>query len=207
MGWKLDTARTAVMQNIGAALAVRTIRPYKAQKGFKVKARAILLRPALSCIVRGAWAPRGRFKPFCARSSEINETLHIQANGLIFSQCSKTEQAETAISGRLRRAPAFKGGFLLLVWQGLNVSYGGLLTGSLRACRSLSYGYCRPDSDPRPSTAIESGIHSKNLGGHNYGKKSPYPSTRIQSHNSPDLHNAPSSTGAGYSYCFLRGAL
>lgn len=207
MGWNIDTARTAVMQNIEAALAVRTKRPYKAQKGFKMKVRAILFRPALSCIVRGAEALRGRFKPFFARSSEINETLHIQANGLIFPQCSKTEQAESGISGIFRRAPAFKGGFLLLVWQGLNVSYGGLLAGSRKACRYLKSGYSTPDSDPRPSSGIESGNKENTLGGHNYGKKSPYPSTRIQSHNSPDLHNAPSSTGAGYSYCFLRGAL
>lgn len=120
-------------------------------------------------------------------------------------QCSKTGQAETAISGILRRAPAFKGGFLLLAWQGLNVSYGGLLTGSRKACRYLSYGYCRPDSDPRPSTAMESGNHSKNSGGQYHGKKSAYPSTRVQSHNSAYLHRT-EDTGAGYSYCLLGGA-
>ncbi len=206
MGWKLDTARTAVMQNIEAALAVRTIRPYKAQKGFKMKARAILFRPALSCAASSAEALRGRFKPFCARSSEINETLHIQANGLIFPQCSKTEQAEIGTSGITRRAPAFKGGFLLLVWQGLNVSYGGLLTGSRKACRYLVDGCSKPDSDPRPSIGTESGNKDDLQGGQYHGKKSTHPSTRIQSHNSADLHST-ENTGAGYSYCFLGGAL
>lgn len=151
-------------------------------------------------------ALRSRFKAFTVDCLKANPALHNPVNRLIFSQCSKTEQAESGISGILRRAPAFKGGFLLLAWQGLNVSYGGLLTGSRKACRYLSYGYSTPDSDPRPSSGIESGNHSKNSGGQYHGKKSAYPSTRIQSHNSADLHSS-EDTGAGYPLCFLTEAL
>lgn len=81
------------------------------------------------------------------------------------SQCSDKEQAEGGISDFLRRAPALIGGFLLLVRQGPNTSfYGGLLEGSLTAGRYLRSGYSTPDSDPRPSSGIESGNRKIFLG-------------------------------------------
>lgn len=81
------------------------------------------------------------------------------------SQCSNKEQAEGGISDFLRRAPALIGGFLLLVRQGPDISfYGGSLEGSLTAGRYLRSGYSTPDSDPRPSSGIESGNRKIFLG-------------------------------------------
>ena len=76
------------------------------------------------------------------------------------------EQAEGGISDLHGRAPALlKGGFLLLVRQGPDISfYGGSLKGSLTAGRFLCSGYSTPDSDPRPSSGIESGIRRLNIG-------------------------------------------
>ncbi|WP_281523235.1 hypothetical protein [Turicimonas muris] len=82
------------------------------------------------------------------------------------SQCSNKEQAEIGTSDFLRRAPALlKGGFLLLVRQGPDISfYGGSLEGSLTAGRYLRSGCSKPDSDPRPSIGTESGIRRLNIG-------------------------------------------
>lgn len=82
------------------------------------------------------------------------------------SQCSDKEQAEIGTSESNRRAPALlKGGFLLLVRQGPDISfYGGSLKGSLTAGRFLLGGCSKPDSDPRPSIGTESGIKGKLIG-------------------------------------------
>lgn len=72
----------------------------------------------------------------------------------------KQPRAETAISELQRRATASRNGG---VFYARNVAeppitfLWGLPTGSRKACRFLCNGYCRPESNPRPSTAIESG--------------------------------------------------
>lgn len=138
-----------------------------------MKAQAHSLRPALSCIVRRMKAVRSRFRKSGAGREYLTQLRKVWFSivkssprlygfyflGLQSSQCSKTEQAEIGTSELFRRAPAFKGGFLLLVWQGLNVSInGGLLTGSRKACRYLNSGSSKPDSNPRPSIGTESGV-------------------------------------------------
>ena len=80
----------------------------------------------------------------------------------------------------------------------------GLLTGSRKACRFLFDGYCRPVSDPRPSTAIESGILGNQKGGHYHGKNSAYPHARIHPHYPAHLFN-PYNSGPGASICLVGG--
>ena len=106
------------------------------------------------------------------------KAVHLENRG-------KQLRAEAGISEDIRRATASMNGgvFMLVTWQSLALPiYGGLLTGSRKACRYLMGGYCRPESDPRPSTAIESGILGNSLGGHYHGKNSAYPHARIHPH-------------------------
>lgn len=120
----------------------------------------------------------------------------------------KQPRAETAISEDIRRATASRNGgvFMLVTWQSLLLPiYGGLLTGSRKACRYLMGGYCRPESNPRPSTAIESGILGNSLGGHDHGKNSAYPHARIHPHYSTHLFS-PYNSGPGASICLVGGA-
>ena len=117
-------------------------------------------------------------------------------------------RADTAISEDIRRATASRNGgvFMLVTWQSLLLPiYGGLLTGSRKACRYLMGGYCRPESDPRPSTAIESGILGNSLGGHYHGKNSAYPHARIPPHYPAHLFS-PHNSGPGASICLVGGA-
>lgn len=120
----------------------------------------------------------------------------------------KQPRADTAISEDIRRATASRNGgvFMLVTWQSLLLPiYGGLLTGSRKACRYLMGGYCRPESDPRPSTAIESGILGNSLGGHYHGKNSAYPHARIHPHYPAHLFS-PYNSGPGASICLVGGA-
>lgn len=119
----------------------------------------------------------------------------------------KQPRAEGGISESFRRAPALIGGvFMLVTWQGLALPiYGGLLTGSRKACRYLKDGYSTPDSNPRPSTAIESGILGNPLGGHYHGKNSAYPHARIHPHYPAHLFS-PYNSGPGASICLVGGA-
>lgn len=120
----------------------------------------------------------------------------------------KQPRADTAISEDIRRATASRNGgvFMLVTWQSLALPiYGGLLTGSRKACRYLMGGYCRPESDPRPSTAIESGILGNSLGGHYHGKNSAYPHARIHPHYPAHLFS-PYNSGPGASICLVGGA-
>ena len=81
------------------------------------------------------------------------KAVHLENRG-------KQLRAETAISGLQRRATASRNGG---VFYARNVAeppitfLWGLPTGSRKACRFRCNGYCRPESNPRPSTAIESG--------------------------------------------------
>lgn len=81
------------------------------------------------------------------------KAVHLENRG-------KQLRAETAISGLQRRATASRNGG---VFYARNVAeppitfLWGLPTGSRKACRFLCNGYCRPESNPHPSTAIESG--------------------------------------------------
>lgn len=120
----------------------------------------------------------------------------------------KQPRADTAISEDIRRATASRNGgvFMLVTWQSLALPiYGGLLTGSRKACRYLMGGYCRPESNPRPSTAIESGILGNPLGGHYHGKNSAYPHDRIHPHYPAHLFS-PYNCGPGASICLVGGA-
>lgn len=120
----------------------------------------------------------------------------------------KQPRADTAISEDIRRATASRNGgvFMLVTWQSLALPiYGGLLTGSRKACRYLMGGYCRPESAPRPSTAIESGILGNPLGGHYHGKNSAYPHDRIHPHYPAHLFS-PYNSGPGASICLVGGA-
>ena len=70
----------------------------------------------------------------------------------------KQPRADSGISEDIRRATASMNGgvFMLVTWQSLALPiYGGLLTGSRKACRYLMGGYSTPESDPRPSSGIE----------------------------------------------------
>ena len=119
----------------------------------------------------------------------------------------KQTRADSGISETKRRAPALVGG----VFYARNVAeppitfLWGLLTGSRKACRYLMGGYCRPESDPRPSTAIESGILGNSLGGHYHGKNSAYPHARIHPHYPAHLFS-PHNSGPGASICLVGGA-
>ena len=119
----------------------------------------------------------------------------------------KQPRAEGGISESFRRAPALIGGvFMLVTWQGLALPiYGGLLTGSRKACRYLKDGYSTPDSNPRPSSGIESGLQGNSLGGHYHGKNSAYPHARIHPHYPAHLFS-PYNSGPGASICLVGGA-
>lgn len=119
----------------------------------------------------------------------------------------KQPRAEGGISESFRRAPALIGGvFMLVAWQGLALPiYGGLLTGSRKACRYLKDGYSTPDSNPRPSSGIESGLQGNSLGGHYHGKNSAYPHARIHPHYPAHLFS-PYNSGPGASICLVGGA-
>lgn len=129
------------------------------------------------------------------------KAVHLENRG-------KQLRADTAISEDIRRATASRNGgvFMLVTWQSLALPiYGGLLTGSRKACRYLMGGYCRPESDPRPSTAIESGILGNPLGGHYHGKNSAYPHARIHPHYPAHLfspHNSGPGSGARTLLCY-----
>lgn len=119
----------------------------------------------------------------------------------------KQPRAEGGISESFRRAPALIGGvFMLVTWQGLALPiYGGLLTGSRKACRYLKDGYSTPDSNPRPSSGIESGLQGNSLGGHYHGKNSAYPHARIHPHYPAHLfspHNSGPGSGARTLLCY-----
>lgn len=119
----------------------------------------------------------------------------------------KQPRADTAISETKRRATASRNGG---VFYARNVAeppitfLWGLLTGSRKACRFLFDGYCRPVSDPRPSTAIESGILGNQKGGHYHGKNSAYPHARIHPHYPAHLFS-PYNSGPGASICLVGG--
>lgn len=119
----------------------------------------------------------------------------------------KQTRADSGISESFRRAPALIGGvFMLVTWQGLALPiYGGLLTGSRKACRYLKDGYSTPDSNPRPSSGIESGLQGNSLGGHYHGKNSAYPHARIHPHYPAHLFS-PHNCGPGASICLVGGA-
>lgn len=103
---------------------------------------------------------------------EANKSLHEVKSILKCPQCFKREQAEIGTSEFIRRAPALIGGFLMLVWQSSKVQIkGGLLSGSLTACRYLMSGSSKPESSPRPSIGTESGIYSKTLGADTMARK------------------------------------
>lgn len=128
------------------------------------------------------------------------KAVHLENRG-------KQLRAEAGISESFRRAPALIGGvFMLVTWQGLALPiYGGLLTGSRKACRYLKDGYSRPVSNPRPSTGIESGLQGNSLGGHYHGKNSAYPHARIHPHYPAHLFS-PYNSGPGASICLVGGA-
>lgn len=98
---------------------------------------------------------------------DFKSPLQRHATSLLFFQLGIKTRAESGISEFLRRAPATIGGFLMLViWQSLLLLFlWGLLSGSLMACRYLRNGYSTPESDPRPSSGIDSGNLSNFLGG------------------------------------------
>ena len=129
------------------------------------------------------------------------KAVHLENRG-------KQLRAEAGISEDIRRATASMNGgvFMLVTWQSLLLPiYGGLLTGSRKACRYLMGGYSRPESDPRPSTGIESGILGNSLGGHYHGKNSAYPHARIHPHYPAHLFS-PHNSGPGASICLVGGA-
>lgn len=120
----------------------------------------------------------------------------------------KQPRADSGISEDIRRATASMNGgvFMLVTWQSLALPiYGGLLTGSRKACRYLMGGYSTPESDPRPSSGIESGILGNPLGGHYHGKNSAYPHARIHPHYPAHLFS-PHNSGPGASICLVGGA-
>lgn len=120
----------------------------------------------------------------------------------------KQPRADSGISEDIRRATASMNGgvFMLVTWQSLALPiYGGLLTGSRKACRYLMGGYSTPESDPRPSSGIESGILGNPLGGHYHGKNSAYPHARIHPHYPAHLFS-PYNSGPGASICLVGGA-
>ena len=120
----------------------------------------------------------------------------------------KQPRADSGISEDIRRATASMNGgvFMLVTWQSLALPiYGGLLTGSRKACRYLMGGYSTPESDPRPSSGIESGILGNPLGGHYHGKNSAYPHDRIHPHYPAHLFS-PYNSGPGASICLVGGA-
>lgn len=128
------------------------------------------------------------------------KAVHLENRG-------KQLRADSGISESFRRAPALIGGvFMLVTWQGLALPiYGGLLTGSRKACRYLKDGYSTPDSNPRPSSGIESGLQGNSLGGHYHGKNSAYPHARIHPHYPAHLFS-PHNCGPGASICLVGGA-
>lgn len=129
------------------------------------------------------------------------KAVHLENRG-------KQLRAETAISGLQRRATASRNGG---VFYARNVAeppitfLWGLPTGSRKACRFLCNGYCRPESNPRPSTAIESGILGNQKGGHYHGKNSAYPHARIHPHYPAHLFS-PYNCGPSASICLVGGA-
>ena len=121
----------------------------------------------------------------------------------------KQPRADSGISEDIRRATAPRNGgvFMLVTRQSLLLPiYGGLLTGSRKACRYLMGGYSTPVSDPRPSSGIESGILGNSLGGHYYGKNSAYPHDRIHPHYPAHLFS-PHNCGPGARLCLIGGVL
>lgn len=155
-----------------------------------------------------------RFKPLAAPlsfalSRGIGTLYRVCLKAVNSKNRVKQPRADTAISEDIRRATASRNGgvFMLVTWQSLLLPiYGGLLTGSRKACRYLMGGYCRPESDPRPSTAIESGILGNPLGGHYYGKNSAYPHDRIHPHYPAHLFS-PHNCGPGARLCLIGGVL
>ena len=121
---------------------------------------------------------------------------------------AKQTRADSGISETKRRATASRNGGVLYarnVAEPPITFLWGLLTGSRKACRYLKDGYSTPDSNPRPSSGIESGLQGNSLGGHYHGKNSAYPHARIHPHYPAHLFS-PHNSGPGASICLVGGA-
>lgn len=95
----------------------------------------------------------------------IFPSLHNPNAVLAFSHCSD-EQAETGISEIKRQDTAYTRRIFMSGWQCLQeLNYGGLLTGSLTACRFPFERLFQTCKRPHPLTGIKDGIKFYQKGG------------------------------------------